>query len=299
MPSMGSYSMNDRRDDMRLKSMLLAIGVFVVPVAAMAQDHKEKLIQELYVKSGLEKQVGQLPMLIQLGFDETVAAESHFKAMPQSEIREIRASIETVFAPGKLKKTILSECRDKLSIGDLKSVLEWLKSPIGTKLTQLEETASTPEKYSEMQQYALQLQKSPPPPERLKTIQQLDSAMKATETGVEVAMNTQLAVAMGVVASLPQGQQPPNDHLVATIEQTRPQVEDATRAETLVSFLYTYSSVTSEELGRYMAFASSPAGNNYHNATISGLKKALLEGGYEWGRIIADIIKQSASKTHT
>jgi hypothetical protein len=284
---------------MRLKILPLAILFFVVPVAAMAQDHKEKLIQELYVKSGIKKQVGQLPRLIQLGFDETVAAESHFKAMPQSEIGEIRASIETVFAPGKLKKTILSECRDKLSIGDLKNVLEWLKSPIGQKLTQLEESASTPEKYNEMQQYAMQLQKSPPPPERLKIVRQLDSAMKATEIGVEVAMNTQLAVAIGVVASLPQEQQPPNDHLVAMIEKTRSQVEDALQGEILVSLLYTYSSVTSEELGRYIAFASSSAGINYHNATVSGLKKALLEGGYEWGRIIADIIKQSTSKTHT
>jgi hypothetical protein len=63
--------------------------------------------------------------------------------------------------------------------------------------------------------------------------------------------------------------------------------------------IYTYGSVTDAEIGRYIAFASSPAGKNYHNATISGLKKAMLEGAYKWGESIADFIKQSAGETES
>ncbi len=96
-------------------------------------------------------------------------------------------------------------------------------------------------------------------------------------------MNTQLAIAIGIAASLPEQQQPTYGNLVAAIEQTRSQIEGAMRTQTLISLLYTYSSVTHEELGQYIAFASSPAGTNYHNATISGLKKALLEGAYKCG----------------
>ena len=282
---------------MLLKTLLWTIVFFVLPVATMAQDNKEALIQDLYGKSGLEKQVGQLPMVIQVGFDQAVAMDDRLKVIPRSVIGEMRAYIETVFAPEKIKRIILGECRKKLSIDDLKKVIEWLDSPIGRKFTQLEEVASTPEKYTEMQQFALKLQESPPLPERVKIIQLLDSAVKATETSVELAMNTQLAVTIAIVASLPKEQQPTYDNLVAAIEQTRPQIEDAMRIQTIVSLLFTYSSVAHAELDRYIAFASSPAGINYHNATISGLKRAMLEGSYKWGELIADILKQSTSKT--
>ncbi len=291
--------MMDWRDSMRLKILLWAIVFFVLPGAAMAQDNKETLIQELYGKSGMEKQIKQLPKLIQVGFDQALAADGRLKAIPRSAIGKMRTSIQTVFAPENIKKTILVECRESLSHDDLKKVLGWLDSAIGRKFTQLEESASTPEKYIEMQRFASQLQKSPPEPERLEILQQLDSAVKATETNIEVVMNTQLAIAVAIAASLPKEQQPTYDNLVAAVERSRPQIEDAMRIQTLVFVLYTYDSVTYAELGQYIAFASSPAGTNYHNATISGLKKALLKGAYKWGELIADILKQSAGKTET
>lgn len=282
---------------MKLKTLLSAIVFFALPIVALAQDTKETLIQELYRKSGLEKQVDQLPMFIQLGFDQAVAADNRLNGMPQSVIAEMRGSVKTVFASQRIKETIVTELREKLTIGDLKNVLRWLSSPIGRKFTQLEESASTAEKYHEMQRYALQLQKSPPLPARLKIIQQLDSAVKATQTSVEVAMNTQLAVAIAVAASLPREQQPTYDVLVSTIEQSRSQIESTMRAETLVSLLFIYDTVPSAEINRYISFASSPAGTRYHDAAMSGLKQALTRAGYKWGETVADILKQSGSKS--
>lgn len=289
----------DRRDTMRLKTLMWALVFFVLPVAATAQDNKEVLLQNLYIKSGLEKQIMQLPMVIQVGFGQAVATDPRLKAIPRYVIGEIRASIETAFTPKNIKRTILSECREKLSIDDLKKVVEWLDSPIGRKFTKLEEAASTPEKYTEIQQFAMKLQESPPLPEQLKIIKQLDNTVKATETSVEVAMNTQLAVAIASIASLPKEEQPTHDNLLALIEKTRPQIESAIRAQTIVSFLYIYRDVANEELDRYIAFASSPTGKNYHDTVILGLKKALLEGSYKWGELISDILKQSKGKTET
>ncbi|WP_319521701.1 DUF2059 domain-containing protein [uncultured Desulfosarcina sp.] len=282
---------------MRLKILQLAIVFLVLPLTTTAQDSKEALLQDLYGKSGLEEQIVQLPMVIQVGFDQVAATDDRLKAIPRIVIGEIRASIETVFAPENIKRAILGECREKLSIDDLKKVLAWLDSPLGRKFTQLEEAASTPEKYTEMQQFAQTLQKSPPLPERLEIIGRLDDAVKATETSVEVAMNTQLAITIAIVASLPKEQQPAYDNLAAVVEQTRPQIEGAMRAQTIVSLLYTYRNVTETELDQYIEFASSPTGKNYHDAAVSGLKKALLEGSYSWGETIADILTHATSKT--
>lgn len=282
---------------MRLRTWLWVLVFLVLPAAAIAQDNKEVLIQDLYIKSGLENQIVQMPMIIQFSFDQAVARDHRLKGIPRNVIGEIRASIKTAFAPNNMKKTILSACREKLSFDDLKNAIEWLDSPTGRKFTQLEEAASTPERYAEIQQFAIKLQESPPLPEQLKIIRQLDDTVRATETSVEVAMNAQYAVALATVASLPKEQRPTQDNLIAAIEKTRPQIERAMRSQTLVSLLYTYRDVAHEEIDRYIAFASSPTGKNYHDAVIFGLKKALLDGSYKWGELIADILKHSTGKT--
>lgn len=282
---------------MRLRVLLWIIVFVVLPVSTMAQENKEIILHDLYNKSGLEKQIAQMPIFIKDGFDQTVATDDHLKAIPRSVLKEFRASIETVFAPENIRRIILSECEERMSAEDLKKAIEWFDSTTGRKFTQLEEIASTPEKYNEMQHFALKLQASPPLPETLKRIQQLAAAVKATETSVEVAMNAQIGIAIAILESIPKEQQPTYEKLVAEIEQTRPQMERAMRRQTIVSFLFTYRDVTHDELDRYIAFASSPTGINFHNSVISGLKKALLEGSYKWGKIIDAILKQSKGRT--
>ncbi len=280
---------------MRLKTLTTVIALMAVPFALMAQDHKESLLQDLYSLSGMERQMEQLPMIIQVGFDQAVDADNRLKALPRGVIEQMRASIAAVYDPRNIKRTILRECQAKLNIDDLNTVLAWLDSPIGHKITRLEEAASSPDALAEMQRYALSLKDAPPTPERLDILQQLDTAVKATETGVEVAFNTQIAVAMAVVASLPAEQQPNHAQLTATLEQQRPQIRDMVRNQTLISLLYTYQKVSDAELSEYIAFAASPAGAIYHDASIAGFKAALLEGGYRWGESIGEILERATN----
>ena len=121
----------------------------------------------------------------------------------------------------------------------------------------MEESASTPEKMIEMQQYAMQIQESPPQQERLELIQKLDSATKGTDAGVEVAMNTQMAVAIAIVASLPREQQPTYDQIVSMVEKNRPQMENLIQAQTTVFSLFAYEKASNAEIAQYLSFASS------------------------------------------
>ena len=282
---------------MRLPAVCAVILCLVVPVASMAQDHKDVLIQDLYNQSGMETQIGQLPMVIQIGFDQAVESDGRLKTIPRGDLEDMRATIPIVYDPQAIRQTIIGEYHQNLNADELKHVLGWLNSPIGRQLTQLEEASSSPEAYIEMQRYALALQDAPPAPERLSVIRQLDAAIKITEGGVEIAMNTQLAVAIAVVASLPAEQQPTYAKLAEALEQHRPRLEDEVRIQTLFSLLYTYQSVSDAVLAEYVAFASSAAGTNYHNTTMSGLKKAMLEGAYKWGESIAQVLQKSAKRT--
>ena len=60
---------------MRTKAWLGMLLLSLLPVLAYAQDQHEALVQELYVKSGLEKQMQELPLSIQAGLDQPLTRE--------------------------------------------------------------------------------------------------------------------------------------------------------------------------------------------------------------------------------
>lgn len=68
------------------------------------------------------------------------------------------------------------------------------------------------------------------------------------------------------------------------------------KLETLVSFLYTYRSLTESEIQQYIKFASSPAGSKYRTVADIALEKALIEGGIRWGKAIGEAMKQMNSQ---
>ena len=197
------------RDAMYIKKYLLIVILLCFPIIAYSQSSSDALMHALYIKSGLEKQIHQLPLVIQAGFDQAAMEDDRIKKMPGNIILGIRGLIKESFATESLKNTILQEIRNKLNNLNINNVIKWLDSPIGKKCTQLEEAASTPKAFSEVQQFAAQIQKSPPPSYRLRLIQKMDSTVKATETNVEITMNTQLAVTAAIIATLPLEQQIP------------------------------------------------------------------------------------------
>ena len=283
---------------MKAKTILWMIVLLMLPVISQAQ-HQNDRIQSLYVKSGIDKQVRQLPLLIRASVVQALEQDDRIKELPRHTKSAIIGSVQQGFSPERIKKTIIKEVKASMTVKDLDTVLKWLNSPFGKKLTRLEEAASTPETLSDVKKFAARLKQAPPAAKRLDILRRLDAAVKATETNVEIAMNTQLAVALAVVKSLPREQQGSFKDIAAQLKKNRPQIEAVMKSQTLVFALYTYQSLTDKELESYIRFATSPAGVKYHEATISGFKKALLDGSLKWGESIADILMQSGHQSET
>ena len=283
---------------MKAKTILWMIVLLMLPVISQAQ-HQNDRIQSLYVKSGIDKQVRQLPLLIRASVVQALEQDDRIKELPRHTKSAIIGSVQQGFSPERIKKTIIKEVKASMTVKDLDTVLKWLNSPFGKKLTRLEEAASTPETLSEIKKFAARLKQAPPAAKRLDILRRLDAAVKATETNVEIAMNTQLAVALAVVKSLPREQQGSFKDIAAQLKKNRPQIEAVMKSQTIVFALYTYQSLTDKELESYIRFATSPAGVKYHEATISGFKKALLDGSLKWGESIADILMQSGHQSET
>jgi hypothetical protein len=283
---------------MKAKTILFTIFLFMLPIIAQAQD-QNKLIQSLYLKSGMNKQVKQIPLLIQANIEQALEKDDRINHLPRHTKSAISGSVQDAFAPKRLKKIITKEVKESMTVKDLNTALKWLDSSLGKKCTRLEEASSTPEALSEVKKFAAQLKKAPPEKNRVNILRRLDAAVKATETNVEITMNAQLAVAFAVVKSLPLEQQGPLEDIAAQLEKNRPQIEAVMRSQTLLFALYTYQDLTNAELEKYIRFATSPSGDKYHVATISGFKKALLDGSLKWSKSIANILNQSKHQSET
>lgn len=268
------------------------------PHILYAQD-KNALVEELYVKSGMQKQIEQVPLLLQVAFEQASKKNTIVRKLPEDVSSTITALAQKAFAPGILKEAVIRELRENLTIADIQKVLSWLDSPMGKRCTQLEEAASTPEGQAAMRQYAAALQNSPPSQERLEIFRDFDSAIKATESAVEMVVNTEIAVTLAMMTVLPLEQQRSLDDVSRDAEKHRPYIETAMRSHVLISFLYTYKDLTDAEIQQYVGFARSPAGSNYQSAGTAAMKKALIGSSIRLGKSIADAIQRLKTQTGT
>jgi hypothetical protein len=282
---------------MRTKISLCLIILLALPIIGYAQNPNNDIVYELYVKSGMEKQITQLPLIIQANFEQSALQDEHMRKMPKNVLLTISELAKGAFAPDGMKEIILQELRPNLSTSDIKQIFEWLDSSLGKRCTQLEEAASTPEGYSEMQKYAAGLQNSPPTPERLNYLRKFDAATKLTESAVDLSINTQIAVALAIVSTLPKERQRSLDDISREVEKMRAATEAAVRSHILVSLIYTYKSLTDAEIQQYTGFAASPAGTRYNSAELAAMRKAIYAGSVKWGKSIGEALKGMKSQT--
>jgi len=280
---------------MRLNIFLWAIFLSLLSTVSYAQTRDNPIIRELYVKSGMEKQTQQIPSVTQSYLDHSAQKDGELQKLPKRVLSAMRASLPEAFAPARVKEVMLAEFAQELTDEDIKGALQWFDSPLGKKCTQLEEAASTAEAQAEMLKFAAGLQNSPPTAERLKALRELDSAVKITDSAVDMAMSIQVAIALGMLATLPMEQRERPDDVARELERSRPDIENMVRTETFISNLYTYKDLTDAEIKQYAEFARSPAGSKFGLAAISALKKALSEGAARWGKLIGDAINEKGN----
>jgi hypothetical protein len=274
----------------------MLIGSLLIPAMVLGQAPSADQLDALYRKSGLAALVEQIPAGVQAGFEKAYRGDQG-SSLTKQQLKLIRTRIPQAYAPGDIRPIMIAVLADKLTAEEVAVVLSWLASPLGAKCTALETAAAAPEAMSAMETYAVELQQSPPPQERVALLGELAQAVKAAENAVEVVMNTQLAIAAGMMAALPAEQQRPLEVIRNQLEQYRPQVTAAMKSQTALAFLYTYQELTEDEIGRYLGFARSGVGVHYHAAASDGIEQALTAGSLKLGAMISEIVQATENQS--
>jgi hypothetical protein len=238
------------------------------PQVRTGDNERDALIAEALEISGTKKALETIPAQIRAQYD---ARQSPIR--PEDKARVIRI-LTDAFRPDVLYSAVRSAFRSNFDAQRMDVVMEKLRSPLFRKIAALELAASEPGARQDLERYAMGLQGDIPPPARVALIQRHEAVMRSADLQIEMAIIASQAVSRSLEPVLTPAQRPTGREMDAVASRLRSQQDPLTRAA-LVRWLYTYRSLTSEELATYVEFGESDAGRWFAASQRKGLLDAM------------------------
>ena len=276
-----------------MREMVLTLGkirvlLLFLPATCLLGAQSDLQLDEVLFLYGLESQVSQIPAQI----------EEQMKSYDDGQDLEALRILKDVLprAYGKdylmasVRETFYQEAEDR----DLGPALEWLRSPVGTRIAELEAEATRPEALEEMMEFFQEYQSMDPDSPRVRLLSDLDEAAGVTESGVRLALEMARSTARGVNHLAPWGQQVFSEAgLEDRISQLEPQIRPALRESTQLLLYFKFRTLKDEEIRQYLEFVRSPDGQWLQEAVVNSLVQALRDAGDRTGRLIDERIQAS------
>jgi hypothetical protein len=256
----------------------LLLGLLLLPVSLATAEAPSDKLETLMKASGLSEQLVQFEQLMLVQLRQGVG-EPSFSGPVSDRVEE---AVSSAYAADRLQQRVLRHLEGGLSVDEIDRVLEWLGSPLGERITRLEEVASTPEAYREQNEIGDFLVENVGE-ERLERYERLEEAVEVSELTYSISVNTMLAVAQGVALVAPGVESPPVDELRESIESRKEEMIEGFRQASIRSFAYTYRELEVADLDRYIEFAESQIGRKYHSVVSAAYERALSEAGRDFG----------------
>lgn len=275
-----------------LFSLVIVISVFDFSYAQ--QGKIDALVKEVLEISGAKKQIQQIPEMV----------KSHM-AQRQGETdpkvyETIRKIMIESYQADALYQAVAESLQKKFDAQSLSAVLQWHRSPLSRKITQLEVQSSSPKALQEMQQFAAQLQNKPPAQGRLALVQKLDQLTGSSELSIEMALTSFRAMAKAFDPVLPQEKRLKPGQLEEIGNTMRRQLEVPLKNQTLIVFLFTYRSLPDSELKQYVDFVESDPGRWFHKVMNESFLYAMTAAAERASKeIIKNIPPTTGDKTPT
>ena len=228
-------------------------------------------IDRLMDASGMRHALLQIPATIALSMD----APQPGVEMPQYVRVALKDAATQAFRAEQIIAAVRSRLARDLSEREIADVLAWLDTPLGKRISHLEMKASDPSAMSRIENYERELQRRPPPKSRRVLVQDLNVAIRATETGLALMEAIAFASALGLNAAQPRQAQIPAELLRRKIREALPELQAQAEATVAASLFYTYRPLPDRELAAYLGFLQSESGFAYSRSSAEAIREAL------------------------
>ena len=254
---------------MTIRAMGLAAAAVLAAgmVATGADQDRQKLAKDLVASSGIERQTQQFVDVVRTNLATLRESRPIEPAVAERLARAVDAALDA----GKMQAAIQADLVAALEPKDAEGALQWLQSPVGKKITALEEAATAPAADG-----AKPVPAAPPAAPRAARIARLTTALNTVESATDLAVRAQKAIILAMLAILPPDAERAPD-AAEFAEKKRPETRAFIEKATPDIFEKTYRTLTDEELDQYIAFAESDVGKKYSAATSAAVGRATLK----------------------
>ena len=249
---------------------------------------QEEIARRVLRESGLDKQIDEIPKSIFEGFNRQMA-----RMDPRFSERYQKAGL-TSFTSEKIHSAFIDSFNRQMGYSALAGVLPWFESPVGRKVTEAEDRDPDQETHDRNRsEFAVLLQKKPPSANRLRLIKEFELQVQPTDHAVGLTLAMLRAFVSNIPVSDPQR--------VLTVDMVRSPAFEKGFRDALVpelekvaalSDLYTYSTLSDNELEQYVQFLSSPYGQTMNRAVWSGFEHSIEVLGVELAARLATLLPE-------
>lgn len=260
--------------------------LLTLPVTAWGTKLTEHTLNMLIELSGVTEQIESMPDFLRSSVIQNLQQQGECAASPQ-EIATALGKINN-FKASDATRIMRSTFHQSITEEEAQTVLSWLTSDLGKKITKAEKDASSPgvEKIIQEQYHAL-LNKT----DLLKAAKKIDQTSSLSEQalsqykkGIEATMD---------VMGLSKEQSAEGK---AALEKQMPTIQSALEQYVQVSLIYTYQDFTTKELDRYIDFLKTPQAKKMNKALFQGLENIFNQAQQKMAPKMAKVVKKLCTK---
>jgi hypothetical protein len=279
---------------MQLRAILCLVGLVALPMGSLAEaktyrwvndqgivtysdqppqvrpveGEREALITEALEISGTKHALETIPAHIRAQLD---VRQTPIK--PEEKARVVKI-LGDAFRPDVLYGAVRAAFKANYDPSRMGFVIGQLRTPLFRKVAALEVAASEPGAKQDLERFAIGLQGDVPKPARVALVQRYEASMRSAELQIEMGVVAFKAVSRSLEPVLP-SEKRPTAREMDSAERTLRAKQDSLVRDALVRWLYTFRSLTDEELGEYVAFAETDAGRWFVTTQRKGLLDAM------------------------
>ncbi len=280
---------------MKLATVLILLVLELVPflavplLAGSVDSGPGVPLEELMELSGINRMLDQIPGHFDMQIEQRKAGLS------PEQLRSFRAAVGRAYSPDRLKSAAVARLSRSVDRENVAATIDFLRSPLALKMTRLEIAASTAEAAQRMQEYGIEMEQAPPPPERLALIDRLEQAARSTETGLRLFSTIVMTLERGMAVALPEGSRLSPAQLQSQVHALAAQMRPVIHQSVMVNLLFAYREASDVELDEYVRFHEGRTGQRL----VEVMNESMLEAITSGAQSLADEMARGLSEAET
>jgi len=256
-----------------------------------AKDSEDKLIDDLYVKSGFDMVVKNFPDALKLSIDEQTALIDKSNGITKEYFKNVNNLLYKSFDPLTLGAIIKSDLKQQLSIDDINYLMDFLNTPLGIKATKLEVESSSSQSMKNFNKYLSNISANPVPESRKVLLKKFEELLNTLDYTVDVTINMQLAMTAAISYHYSAESNLDLTDIKNKLVQSKPLLKSALEPMIIPFLHFTYKDLSNDELKQYISFYEQDKSKHVIRIINDSYLKAITRGSFQFGENIADFIK--------